>query len=675
MAEDPLKYFRIEARELVQGLSKGALALEKGTASAEAVRGLLRLAHTLKGAARVVRQPEIAEQAHALEEALQPFREGGAPAREVVDRVLQKLDAISTRLEALDRPTGAPATTPSAPEERFETVRVELRDMDFLLERVGGSAARLGALRARLETQGEAGARLRAALGPVLRSADAGAARRLRIAVEEALADLERKRGDASADAVESAAEIGQARELVDRLRLVPAGAIFGALERAARDAAQAQGKEIEFRTTGGDVRLEANVLAGVHEILLHLVRNAVSHGIEAPRSRAAAGKVPAGLVEIRTARRGHRAVFSCRDDGRGIDVGAVKSAALRRGLIVAGEEGEVDAARAVALILKGGLTTTERADQVSGRGIGLDVVGTTAARLKGEVTVRTDAGAGTMFEIAVPVSLSALRALVVEAAARRVALPLDAVREVVWITPAARAASAEDGESLVRAGGAVPLLSLGALLDPAAAIASSRAAVLVGDGPQAVALGVDRVLGAENLVMRAVPSSAGAPAWVAGASIPEQGEPLLVLDPAALPARWSRGAAPAPAAPLPRVLVVDDSLTTRMLERSILESAGYEVDLAVSGEEGLEFARRRRYGIFVVDVEMPGMDGFEFVRATRAESALAAVPAILVTSRASDDDRRRGLESGARAYLVKSEFDQNVLLRAIAEATGGGAR
>jgi two-component system chemotaxis sensor kinase CheA len=188
------------------------------------------------------------------------------------------------------------------------------------------------------------------------------------------------------------------------------------------------------------------------------------------------------------------------------------------------------------------------------------------------------------------------------------------------------------------------------------------------------VALGVDRVLGARTVILRPLPVLAPAAPLVAGVWLDAEGDPQILIDPEGLGSNDlpHEGAVATPGAP-PRlpVLVVDDSLTTRMLEQSILETAGYEVEIAVSGEEALDKARRRRYGIFIVDVEMPGMDGFAFVERTRADPALREVPAILVTSRSAPEDFRRGQEIGAGAYITKNEFDQAHLLETIRRLAG----
>jgi two-component system, chemotaxis family, sensor kinase CheA len=303
------------------------------------------------------------------------------------------------------------------------------------------------------------------------------------------------------------------------------------------------------------------------------------------------------------------------------------------------------------------------------------------AARLRGEAVLRSQPGRGTELELVVPLSLSALEVLVVEAGGQVAGIPLDVVRRAVRL-PAGEINRTGTGESLVLDGQAVPFLPLGPVLTgtaprggQAAREPTSWSAVVVADGTtgQLAALGVDRLLGTEHVVSRPLPAGVPPDPSVAGASLDAAGNPRLVLDAAGLVARAVRGEVvtrPAPAR-RPPILVVDDSLTTRMLEQSILESAGYEVDLAASGEEGLEKALARRYGLFLVDVEMPGIDGFTFIERSRADRRLADIPAILVTSRNDPEDFRRGETVGAHAYVVKSQFNQGELLERIRGLVG----
>ncbi len=683
MSADPYKYFRVEARELIDGLSAGVLEIERGGPNKEVVARLLRLAHTLKGAARVVRLPEIARHSHAVEDVLAPFREGqGAMPAEQVTRLLGLIDQMGSELASLDGPKATDAPAPRANAEvAVETVRVELEEMDLLLDGVTEATVQINSL----EKEGERLARARDLTKLLLeqlgaRQAEEGhspaATLRAYALAEELGYTLERVSRNVASSVELVGRELGQVRDAANRFRLQPVSAIFSSLERAARDAAQALGKRIAFRTTGGDGRVDSHVLSGIRDALSHVVRNAVAHGIETESQRAATGKPPIGEVTLAVERRGDRIAFSCRDDGRGVDV-----AGLRRAAVVAGAVGEAESARlsdadVFQLLLKGGLTTARALTEVSGRAVGLDAVRETVARFNGQVSIRTEPGRGTSVEILVPVSLSSVVSLVVETDGVATAMPLDAVRRTLRVTDAEIARSA-DGDSIVYEGRVIPFIPLARALRRPGASAKRRlawSAVVVAAGSAFAAVGVDRLLGTGTIVVRPLPARADIDGVVAGASLDAEGHPQLVLEPEGLVAAAQQARAVASAAQVrPRlpILVVDDSLTTRMLEQSILESAGYEVDLATSAEQALEKAKAQRYALFVVDVEMPGMDGVQFVATTRADPILRETPAILVTSRGAPEDQRRGLDAGARAYIVKGEFDQGHLLKNIRDLIG----
>jgi two-component system chemotaxis sensor kinase CheA len=405
------------------------------------------------------------------------------------------------------------------------------------------------------------------------------------------------------------------------------------------------------------------------------MIRNAVAHGIETAAERVRAGKVAAGRVELEIVRGGSRVTFLCRDDGRGIDVPAVRRVAERRGLL-SSSSGTQTVAELLPLLLGGGHTTAAAVTETSGRGIGLDVVREAAARLRGEVTVETEAGRGTTLALSVPLSLSSLDALLVEDDGVSAAIPLEAVRRTLRLDQADVSRTA-DGDSIVYEGTVIPFIRLARALAGRAATTHAvgpESAVVVAGSSALAAVGVSRMRAIANVVVRPLPALAPSDPLVAGARLDADGTPQVVLDPAGLVADAIRGGKPVAAAAAPdaaAVLVIDDSLTTRMMEQSILESAGYDVDLATSAEEGLEKARRRRYQLFLVDVEMPGMDGFSFVAQTRGDPDLRDVPAILVTSRNSLEDRRRGQEAGASGYIVKGDFDQKMLLASIRRLVG----
>jgi two-component system chemotaxis sensor kinase CheA len=299
-----------------------------------------------------------------------------------------------------------------------------------------------------------------------------------------------------------------------------------------------------------------------------------------------------------------------------------------------------------------------------------------TTSRLKGEFHIRSDFGRGTTLEVQVPVSIASLQGLLVEVSGAAAVIPLDSVRQTLRVNDSAIARSA-NSQSIVHDGRVIPFLPLDKTLRRASSASRRRrtwSAVIVRRGNREVAVGVDRLLGTANIVMRALPVVMEADPVIAGASLDAEGNPQLVLEPHGLIALAERDLHVVRDAPAPvraPVLVVDDSLTTRMLEQSILESAGYEVDLAVSAEDALEKAVGRRYSLFVVDIEMPGMDGFGFVTEVRADPALRDIPAILVTSRSAPEDQRRGEQVGAQAYIVKGEFDQGLLLKTIRRLVG----
>jgi two-component system chemotaxis sensor kinase CheA len=685
MARDPYKYFRVEARELLDGLSQGVLELERSPANPELVARLLRFAHTLKGAARVVKLTDLASEVHAIEDVLAPYRdEPRALPLEAINELLRLLDSASARLAAIDEPTapavedGAPPAP--APEEPFATVRIELAEMDALLEGVTEATVQIHSLQREsgtLERAQKLATLLADHLGSHHESSEAPATRlRAQSLAEELRGSLARLRRTVPGGIEQVGRELAQVRDAANRLRLLPASVIFGPLQRAARDAAQLSGKSVRFQTSGGDQRLDAHVLDALRDALLHLVRNAVAHGIEPEAQRIAAGKPATGNLRLQVERRGSEVAFVCDDDGNGIDLEAVRRAAIQAGALPPARAAAASPQELFGLLLKGGLTTARHLTEVSGRGIGLDVARETAARLSGEVLIESTAGRGTRIELRVPISLSAISALVVDVAGTAAAVPLDAVRQTLRLEGADIARSPAN-DSIVYEGNVVPFVSLARALrrpQPPTRERASWSAVVVQSGGALAAVGVDRLLGTASVVVRPLPAHAAVEPIVMGAALDAEGNPQIVLDPGGLvvAARAERGAERGPerAAALP-LLVIDDSLTTRMLEQSILESAGYVVDLATSAEEGLVMARKRRYGVFVVDVEMPGMSGFDFVATTRADARLREVPAILVTSRDAPEDRRRGEEAGAHAYVVKGEFDQAFLLQTIRQLVG----
>ncbi|MBL7259276.1 hybrid sensor histidine kinase/response regulator [Paractinoplanes lichenicola] len=702
---DPLRYFRIEARELIDQISAGVLDLDQQPGTDQVAR-LLRFAHTLKGAARVVKQQEIADRAHEFEEVLVPHRDESPPAlpademRELLrlnDEIAGFVDALSGPPKAAPDPApprdlgppkpviappppvaptpGAePAPVPAAPIDEPAADRAPERaataDLDELLDAIGEASSRIAPLRdggrtlAKLHrTVEHLGDRMRVGRTTVTDAAARTAVRRL----AGELGALGRRLTDA-VDQVER--ELDEVRGRAEGLRLVPAGSIFTALRRAVRDAADAEGKRVRFQATGADVRMGPNLLNLINGAFLHVVRNAVVHGIEAEDQRLAAGKPAEGTVTVHVERRGRYAEFRCTDDGRGFDLAALRRTAEERGLLLPGADAGPQAL--IDLALHGGISTAPGVTEVAGRGIGMDVARDVALQLGGEVSIDNRPGHGATVRLVVPLTLLSMNGLIVEAGGTTATMPLDAVRRCVRLA-ADEMTAATATARLAHEGEVLPFLPLAGALhavpDEDGAGPGSGVAVVLAADRDTVAIGVDRLAGITTLVARPLPDLAPAAPVIASVSIDLDGNPRLVLDAHGLVAEArqesaaARGDTAAATRPKLPILVVDDSLTTRMLERSILESAGYEVDLAASGEEGLDRARSREYGLYLSDIDMPGIDGFTFVARTKADPQLAHVPAILVSSRASAEDKRRGTEAGAAAYVIKGEFNQEELL------------
>ncbi|WP_433790215.1 chemotaxis protein CheA [Actinoplanes sp. CA-252034] len=482
--KDPLRYFRIEARELVDQISAGVLDLDQ-RAGPEPVAKLLRFAHTLKGAARVVKQKDIADRAHAFEEVLVPHRADPGPlAAEEMRELLRLNDEINSfvaRLEnppppepttaAVTEPMPAAVTEPGPPEP--VTHRAATQDLDDLLDAIGETNTRMAPLRAGCATV-ERLHRTAADLADQLRldrGTASGSARAAAVRLAAELGSAGRRFTDA-VDQIER--ELDDVRAKAEGLRLVPVGSVFTTLHRAVRDAADAEGRRVRFSARGAAIRMGAHLLGPVSGAFLHVVRNAVVHGIEPEDVRLAAGKPAEGTITVEVERRGRFAVFRCVDDGRGFDLDALRRTAEDRGLLPPGGP-PPDGDDLLRLVLQGGISTSPSVTEVSGRGIGMDAVREVAAQLQGEVTVRNRPGRGATVELVIPLALLAMTGLIVEAGGTVATLPLDSVRACVRLG-ADEALAAVAGGRLVHEDTAAPFLPLAEALYTGSTVPDSPA-------------------------------------------------------------------------------------------------------------------------------------------------------------------------------------------------------
>jgi two-component system chemotaxis sensor kinase CheA len=496
-------------------------------------------------------------------------------------------------------------------------------------------------------------------------------------AVDESLRRVARDSGRLAsgleADARALSLASGEVADRARGLRMRPFAEACEALPRAVRDLADAAGKEVRLAVTGGEVEMDRAVLDGLREALLHLVRNAVDHGIEPPAARQAAGKPRGGLVTVAAALRGDRVVVTVADDGAGLNLPAIKHQLARRGLPIPTQDRDL-----IRALFESGLSTRAEATPISGRGVGLDIVRAATERIRGGVSVSWEAGRGTTFTLDCPPTLAVIRALLVAVGRDIVAIPVSNVERLLRLSPGA-IRQAEGRDVIATDEGPVPLVALARLLPPLVErpVTDKVYAVLLNAGGLRLALAVDELLVEQEAVMR--PVGRKPLPRVSGAVLLGSGKVALVLDAqaavlAGLAEVGGPGVKVAAAAAAParrRVLVVDDSITTRALEQSILEAAGYDVLTAVDGSEAWRALLEHGADLVVADVEMPRMDGFALCEAIRGSKRFKELPIVLVTAMETPEHRARGLEVGADAYIGKSSFDQQGLLDTIRQLLG----
>ncbi len=455
----------------------------------------------------------------------------------------------------------------------------------------------------------------------------------------------------------------------IHQLRLLPFSQACEGLSRVVRDLSLAQQKQVDLKIVGAEMELDRAIVEGLREPLLHLLRNAIDHGIESAEARARAHKPARATLTIAAVAAGDSVEVSVSDDGRGLDREAIRVKLRERGF--RDESTGSDLERAIFLP---GFSTARQVSDVSGRGVGLDIVKTTVERMNGSVAVAGDSS-GTRFVLTLPLTLSTVRALFVRVGSEMVALPSAAVEVLLRVAPselkyvAEKAVIAHRGQPITAATLA-PMLGLPA--SERVQDAPLFAVVLRAEGRRA-ALIVDEFLTEQDVLLKSLGPRVQELLYVSSGTLLPSGEVALVLKPQALlmaaldvSTFSSLAAERAQTSARHRLLLADDSLTTRALERSILEAAGYDVIVAVDGQSAWQLLQERGADLLLSDVEMPRMDGLALTQTVRTSTRFRDLPVILLTSRDSPEDRARGLEAGANAYLVKSAFDQTKLLQAI---------
>jgi two-component system chemotaxis sensor kinase CheA len=462
--------------------------------------------------------------------------------------------------------------------------------------------------------------------------------------------------------------------------RLLPISTLFTNLPRAVRELTREIGNEVNLTLIGETTELDRKVIEALNDPLLHMIRNAVDHAIEAPHEREAAGKPRQGNIEVSARAFGAYAHLIIRDDGRGMNPQRLREAAIRKNLLSYDAATVLTDQEALELIFMPGFSTAQMITDISGRGVGMDVVRTNIQEIGGQVQIDSRHGEGTTITLVLPLTLVTTRVLLVELGEHVFALPASSCQGSAWAYPEA-VRTIEGRAMLPYEGRLAPLLRLADLLDVAGAqpfpARHRTATVIIGTIQRPLALLVDRLMDEREVVVKSLGPLMERQRRFSGAIHLGDGRLVLLLNPAVL-GQTARGMALSrpivrrdAAARHSRLLVADDSFTTRELIRSILQSAGYEVTTAVDGFDALDKLRADAYDLVVSDVEMPRVDGFQLTTQIRQDLGLTDLPVVIVTSLASETHRRRGLEAGAQAYIIKSQFDQSNLLDTVRQLLG----
>ena len=686
MPESVLDIFREEAREHLSALEKGFLDLE--AAAAEKRRGLIdslfRHAHSLKGDSKAVGALPLKLAAQVLEDLLDSLR--NAPEEmtsEQINQGLAQLDAVRGAFESWQQPDGNEPSrvqsahpTPDSPEIKSQKSKNENPADENFTVRV--SSERLDRM---MNVAGEV-----------------RIAQRSTEAVQGRLADLIDHLDTAVRDrAHQSPSEIGQAFEFaldqvrciasdihnrrvseellmeslqadIRQARLLPLLMLTESLRRAVRDLSQSLGKQIRYEFDVGQILLDKAVIEAMKDPLLHLIRNAADHGLETPEARRAAGKPGEGVIRIQAQQQGPVVRITLSDDGRGVDYERIRARLRNSGEVAEDELPKLSERDLVAYLFQPGFTTTTAGD-VSGRGVGLDVVADTVRRLQGTVNLECSSCGGTTFVITVPVTISTIRVLTVMTGGQSFAIPSSMV---VRTGRAARKDLRELEGGVVLNLNGEPLRwarlaeLLGLLSSRPTTNGESWPYLLIAQANSRIVVAVDDVEDESEVLLKPLGFPLSGVPGILGGTIRADGSVQLLLDLAsnALTASGQRSeTSRTETEQARRIMVVDDSPTTRAIMRNVFTAAGYSVVTATDGMDALERLRSHSVDLVVSDVEMPRLNGFDLTRQIKSKFGL---PVILVTGREKEEHRREGMEAGADAYVVKSTFEGEGLLQIV---------
>jgi two-component system sensor histidine kinase and response regulator WspE len=734
-----LDLFRMEAESHASALTQVLLGLEKDPGNADLLNQLMRAAHSIKGAARIVNIDLAVALAHVMEDCfLGALDHRVTLGADDIDLLLRGADTLlqmaafgtdvpeslqaavadlAARIEAvLRRPAGGGGATPMPVQRAAEapavaaaiggassviagvadrSVRVTVQNINRLMNLAGESLVEVRRLEPfagelhKLSLRQRGLVDLLDHLEVILQDAVVDA--RAYAVLADAKARALECRHSLTGRMIEFDAYARRAEDLTGHLyreaiacRMRPFGDGLQGFPRMVRDLSRKLGKNVELTVTGESVGVDRDILEKLEAPLNHMLRNAVDHGLEAPAARRAAGKPERGTLRLEARHWAGMLSITVADDGRGIDPARVRERIVRRGLVDAEVAVGLSDAEVLDHVFVPGFSTADEVTEISGRGVGLDVVRSVVQEVGGSVRVTSELGAGTSIHLQLPITLSVIRAVVVEIAGEPYAFPMMRIDRIVSVPPAALR-TLENQQFFLLEDKSVGLVSARQVLEidvgEPPSNTDSIPVVVLSDRTRLCGVAVDRFLGEHDLVIRPLDARLGKVADVSAASVMTDGTPLLILDVEDLlrstmhllqGGRLGKvGAAEATARRRKRVLIVDDSITVREVQRQILSNRGYQVDVAVDGLDGWHLLRNGEFDLVISDVDMPRMNGIDLVRSIKQDPRLRDVPVMIVSYKDREEDRRRGLDAGANHYLTKSEFHDEVLLHAVIDLIG----
>ncbi len=735
-----LELFREEIRSHTAALTNSLLELERDPANPQRIEPLMRAAHSIKGAARIANVEDAVELAHHLEDAfvnagagrfkldgngidamlgaadvLAALADGdlgdwvqarGAHARELRDvcaaiargetpaRIVG-IEPVEVRVPAriADSPDRAIPPTADAAGSPELVVRVAAESLNRLMSLAGESLVQArwlqlfagSLLDLRKQYDRLSGQMDRLAQGLV----DALPMDVLTQNLQEARKEAGRTGQLLLKRVGEFEDHAGQAEDLNSRLyreviasRMRPFSDGGQGFPRLVRDAARKLGKSVRFDVLGAGTEVDRDILEKLEAPLTHLLRNAVDHGIEEPEVRLANGKPAEAVIALEARHRSGMLSITVRDDGAGIDVERVRRKVRDRALAPANLIGRLGERELLEFLFLPGFSTASEVTELSGRGVGLDVVHDTLRRVGGTVSIATVAGVGTTFHLLLPLTLSVVRAVLVDIGGEPYAFPHTRVDRLVRL-PRREVRSLENCQFATVDGQNIGLVFASQLMDvdPAVSSADDLCIIMLSDATGTYGLIVDSFRGEQDLVVRPLDPRLGQVPNIGSAAILDDGSPVLIADVEDLlksmdqfiqQGTLRRAGRDAPKSRAKkRVLVVDDSITVREVQRQLLRMHGYEVDVAVDGQDGWNRVRAARYDLVVSDIDMPRMTGLELVKRIRGDDHLSQLPVVIVSYKDREEDRLRGLEVGANYYLTKSSFHDSTYMDAIGDLIG----